>query len=220
MNDILITEANRDKKKHIILLGLSAALVIWSIIGVTDYFAWTMLALPGIIMILCLMFTYNKFQFTTFTYVIVFLHFIVLIIGAKYTYAVNPLFEWLENYFNWTRNYYDRVGHFMQGFAPFFLVKELVLRKGYMKRSKFFYLIVFYFILGISATWELLEFAATIISKKPASYVLSLQGDQWDTHWDMIMALLGAAFALLLFGRFHDKKMDAVKYKDLNNYHK
>lgn len=203
------------KIKHEILLVTISLLVLWSSIDALDYFAWFMLTLPSVALILSLSLTYKKFQFTTFTYVMVFLHILVLLLGAKYRYAGNPLFIEIKEMFNLSRNYFDRVGHFMQGFAPIFMVKEFMLRKGYMKRSKFFYLIITGFILAISATWELSEFFATIITKKPASYILSSQGVSWDTQWDMILAIVGAIAGLLIFGKLHDNKINELKEKDI-----
>ncbi|XMB86039.1 DUF2238 domain-containing protein [Mycoplasmatota bacterium WC44] len=205
----------KEKKKHILLLVLSFFILVWSAIFPLDKFAWVMLTLPAVIYVLCLVFTYKKFQFTTLAYIMVFVHIAILLTGAKYTYNQNPLFLVLKEIFNSSRNHFDRVGHLAQGFAPVFLVKEFLLRKGYLKRSKFFYVIVFSFILAISASWELLEFLATIISNKPASYVLSNQGDIWDTQWDMVMALIGALSSLLIFGKLHDKKIEEIESRKI-----
>ena len=215
--DIVGIDEDYERKKHIILLILSMVFIIRSIIDVTDYFAWFMLTLPSVILVISLSLTYKKFRFTTLTYVIIFLHIVVLTIGAKYRYAGNPLFLNLKDVFNLNRNYFDRVGHFMQGFAPMFMVKEVLLRRGYMKKSKIFYLISIGFILGISATWELLEFAATLITGKPSSYIMSSQGVLWDTQWDMILAIIGAVVALLIFGKLHDRKIGEMKEKDIIN---
>lgn len=202
---------NKEKRKHCILLLLSFIVLIWSATKPLDYFAWFMLTLPALIFVSCLVLTYNKFQFTTLAYTIVFVHIAILLIGGKYTYTFNPLFLEIKEIFNFSRNHFDRVGHLAQGFAPVFLVKEYLLRKGFFKKSKFFYLILFCFILAISASWELLEFFVTIVSNKPATYILSTQGDMWDTHWDMIMAIIGAASALLIFGKLHDKKIREIE---------
>ena len=213
--DITRIEEDYERRNHVILLILCILFCVRSFIGALDYFAWFMLTLPSVILMISLSLTYKKFRFTTFTYVMIFLHIVVLTIGAKYTYGGNPLFLNLKEIFNLNRNYYDRVGHFMQGFAPMFMVKEFILRRGYMKRSKFFYLISIGFVLGISATWELLEFSATLISGKQSSYMLSTQGVLWDTQWDMILAIIGAVLALLIFGKLHDRKIEDMKEKDI-----
>jgi len=213
--DFVGMDAINERTKHKVLLLLSVSMIVYSSVNAIDYFAWFMLTLPSAILLLSLSLTYKKFQFTTFTYVMIFLHIVVLTIGAKYRYAGNPLFLDLKDMFNLNRNYFDRVGHFMQGFVPMFMVKEFMLRKGYMKRSKFFYLIIIGFVLGISATWELSEFFAAMITGKPSAYILSSQGVLWDTQWDMILAILGALSAVLIFGKLHDKYIERMK-DDIN----
>lgn len=199
-----INKSNNNYKEIRLLFGLLIVL-IWSFINANDYFAWVMLTIPATIYVGSLIFTYKKFKFTYFAYFFVFLHIVILLIGAKYTYTFNPLFAKLQDVFDFSRNHYDRIGHFAQGFAPAILVREFLLRKGYFKKSVFFYITVSAFVLGASAAWELLEFFATIISNNSAEYMLSTQGDFWDTQWDMVMALAGCTIALVFLGRRHDK---------------
>lgn len=206
-----------EKKKHLFLFVTITLLLIWSGLDAVDYFAWVMLTVSSVLIVGILALTYKKYQFTTLTYVMVFLHVVVLLYGAKYRYSGVPLGIKVTEMFDLKRNYFDRVGHFFQGFAPMFMLKELMLRKGYMKRSKFFYVIIMFFILGISASWELSEFFASIITKKPASYIMSSQGVLWDTQWDMVLAVIGAATTLIVFGKYHDKKIDELKEKDIKD---
>lgn len=203
-----------EASKHLIILITISLLVVWSGLDAVDYFAWVMLTLPSLGLILGLSLTYKKFQFSTLTYVMVFFHIIVLLFGAKYRYAGVPLGIKITEMFDLNRNYFDRVGHFFQGFAPMFMFKELMLRKGYMKRSKFFYFVLMMSILGISASWELSEFFATLITQKPASYILSSQGVLWDTQWDMVLAVIGGATTLTIFGKYHDHRISELKEVD------
>lgn len=202
-----ILEAARERKKHILFLILGILAFIWSFIGHSDSFAWVMLSLPIVIGVLILVLTYKRFTFTTFAYAMSLLYVVILLIGAKYTYTYNPLFDAIKDYFGHTRNFYDRVGHLAQGFIPVIVFKEIMLIGGYLKRSKFFYVVLFSMVLAFSAAWELLEFAAVLISNKPALYIMSLQGDILDTQWDMTMAVVGAVISLLLLGKYHDKKI-------------
>src|SRR5690554_6042636 len=196
-------DLHREKRLVLALI----AVLIWSAIDARDYFAWTMLTIPVILYAGTLIATHQKFRFTYFTYVLVFIHIVILLIGAKYTYTHNPLFEEVKEIFNISRNHYDRVGHLAQGFVPAIVAREFLLRKGYFKKSKFFYVTIFAFVLAISAAWELLEFFAVVISNLPAKYVLSLQGDYLDTQKDMLLAFIGAALALVSLGKTHDKKI-------------
>lgn len=194
-------------KEHLLILFAAFIILIWSYINSYGRFEWIALAVPAMLYMIVLASIYKKFRFTTFTYIVVLVHILILLIGAKYTYTLNPFFDFLKELFNLSRNHYDRVGHFAQGFVPVFITKEVILRKGYMKRSKFFYLVVYCFVLAISAFYELVEFAMVTMSGRSATFILGHQGDIWDTQWDMILALIGATCALLVFSRYHDKKM-------------
>src|SRR5690554_5019506 len=105
-------------KTHLILLGIFFLVLIWSVIQPFDLLFWFMQALPAMLIVLGLVLTYRKFTFSTFVYVMVLIHTIILLIGAHYTYSRNPFFDFLMNEFQLERNYYDRVGHFAQGFVP------------------------------------------------------------------------------------------------------
>ena len=199
-------DLHREKRLVLALI----AVLIWSAIDARDYFAWTMLTIPVILYAGTLIATHKKFRFTYFTYVLVFIHIVILLIGAKYTYTHNPLFEEVKEIFNISRNHYDRVGHLAQGFVPAIIAREFLLRKGYFRKSKFFYVTIFAFVLATSAAWELLEFFAVVISNLPARYVLSLQGDYLDTQKDMLLAFVGAAIALVTLGKAHDKKIQCM----------
>lgn len=196
------------KASNKLMLVVFFIVLIWSAIKPFSYMTWLPLAAPAMILVLVMMLTYRNFEFSTFVYFVILVHTIILLFGAKYTYTKNPLFDFLMQQFDLNRNYFDRVGHFAQGFTPALIAKELLLKKGYLKRSKMFYYIVFSIVLAFSAAYELAEFATSKISGVPKEFVLSLQGDEWDTQWDMVMALIGATTALTLFRKVHDKSMD------------
>lgn len=179
--------------------------LIWSAYKPYSFITWLLEALPAIIMVLVLALTYRRFRFSNFVYLVVLIHMIILLIGSKYTYERNPLFNLFMEKWDLNRNYFDRVGHYAQGFTPALMAKELLLRKKYVKMNKMFYFIVICIVLAISAAWELLEFAASLISGVPGDEILSTQGVPWDTQWDMVMALLGAGTALIFFRNLHER---------------
>ncbi len=208
-----LMDRSKNDYKELRLILVLIIVLIWSAIDAEDYFAWLMLTIPALIYVGVFIATRKKFKFTYFAYVIVFIHIVILLIGAKYTYSANPLFDKIQEIFNLSRNHYDRVGHLAQGFVPAIIAREILLRKGYFKKSKFFYVTVFAFVLAISASWELFEFFAVIVSGRSAKYVLSLQGDFLDTQKDMLMAFIGAAVALVFFGKTHDKWIKSISKK-------
>ena len=198
-------QKNKEDNNLKIMLGIFFLVLIWSAITPHAFLGWLMEAAPPLIMVLVLALTYKKFRFSNFVYFIVLIHTIILLIGAKYTYAGNPLFQYFKETWDLNRNYYDRVGHFAQGFTPAIIAKEFLLRKGYLKRSKMFYYILFSIVLAISAAWELMEFSYSLITGISGDVILSTQGVLWDTQWDMVMALLGAVTSLVIFRKIHDR---------------
>ena len=152
--------------------------------------------------------TYKRFTFTTLVYTAGFLYACLLMVGAKYTYTYVPLFDSLSEMFGWTRNYYDRVAHFAQGFVPFLVFREYLLRKKILNKGKLNNLIIIAMVLGFSASWELLEYTTSELSGMSQSFVLDMQGDIWDTQLDMLSALIGALTSSLLLGKIHLKLID------------
>ena len=106
------------------LLTLIVLLLIWSAINPFDYFTWFLEVLPAVLGVIVLVFTYKRFRFTNLVYALVFVHCVILIIGGHYTYAEVPVFDWIQDTFNQTRNNYDKVGHFAQGFVPAMITRE------------------------------------------------------------------------------------------------
>ncbi|MBF7096214.1 DUF2238 domain-containing protein [Alkalibacter mobilis] len=196
------------KRLHKIFLGIFGIVLVWSAIDYKSLITWFLEAFPAIVFVLVLVIIYNRVRFSDFVYAMILLHVIVLLWGAKHTYEENPLFDFLMNRYDLARNYYDRVGHFFQGLVPALMAKEILLSRGYMKRNKMFYFTVIAMILGISAFYELLEFAVSRISGVPGYMVLSYQGDEWDTQWDMTTAMIGALISLGLLRKFHDRQME------------
>ena len=195
---------------HIILLVLFVIAYIFSAIRPLDRLAWMGQMTPAVLLVLLLVLTYRKFRFSTFVYLMAFLHALLLVYGAHFTYSQNPLFNQWKEQFGWERNYFDRVGHFAQGFVPAFLAKEFLLRGGYVKKGKMLTLIVILCCLGFSAAYELSEFAVVKIMDVPADAVMGTQGDAFDSLWDMIWALIGASLAVFVFGPFHDSQMEKI----------
>ncbi|CZR09663.1 putative membrane protein [Trichococcus flocculiformis] len=194
----------------IILLVLFVIVYIISAIRPLDRLAWIGQMTPAVLLVLLLVVTYRKFRFSTFVYVMAFLHALLLLYGAHYTYSQNPLFNQWKEQFGWECNYFDRVGHFAQGFVPAFLAKEFLLRGGYVKKGKLLMLIVILSCLGFSAAYELSEFAVVKIMDVPADTVMGTQGDAFDSLWDMIWALIGASLAVFVFGPFHDSQIEQM----------
>lgn len=195
------------KRVHLILLALVVVAYVFSAIRPYDYFSWIGQSTPAVLYVVLLVVLYPRFRFTTFTYLLVFFHILLLLYGAHFTYSSNPLFNQLAEIFGWQRNYFDRVGHFAQGFVPAFLFKEFYLQGGYVKKGKVLSFIVILSCLGLSAAYELGEFALVKLINVPVDAVMGTQGDLFDSYWDMLWALIGACIALFILGKPHDQFM-------------
>jgi putative membrane protein len=131
-------------------------------------------------------------------------------VGGHYTYSEVPLFNWIRDDFAIGRNDYDRLGHFIQGFVPAIIAREILLRKSPLTRGKWLFFIVVSICLAISATYELFEWSVAELTGTAADSFLGTQGDVWDTQKDMAVALIGAIISLLTMGRLHDRFLDKM----------
>lgn len=196
---------------HISLLCIFITIFVWSLINPKDLFIWFLEVLPAVIGLILVIILYNRFRLTNLVYTLILIHSIILIIGGHYTYAEMPAFNWLRDTFDLSRNYYDRLGHFIQGFIPAIIIREILLRKSVMKRGKLLNFLVICVCLAISASYELIEWGVAEATGSAADAFLGTQGDIWDTQWDMFMALIGSISSLLLLSRVHDRVLGTIK---------
>ncbi|MCP3177660.1 MAG: DUF2238 domain-containing protein [Desulfuromonadales bacterium] len=199
--------STRDRVLHLFLLASLLALLVWSVIEPADIFIWILEAFPAIVALIVLLLTYRTFRLTNLAYVLVWLHAAILIVGSHHTYAEVPLFNWLQDTYDLQRNYYDRVGHLAQGFVPAIVAREILLRTSPLRPGGWLFFLVTCVCLAISAFYELVEWWMSVLTGTAADAFLSLQGDIWDTQWDMFWALVGAVAALLLLSRWHDRAL-------------
>lgn len=195
---------------HLFLLITLIAIFAWSLIKPNDFFTWWLEALPAIIGIGLLLIFYNRFRFTNLVYILVWIHAIILLIGAHYTYAEMPLFNWIRDTFELSRNHYDRVGHIAQGFIPAIIARELLIRTSPLRKGGWLFFIILSICLAISAAYELIEWLAAITTDDGAVEFLATQGDVWDTQKDMALCLIAAAVSLLSLSRIHDKQLNEL----------
>lgn len=202
--------ADRERNFHLALLASLALIFLWSAIHPYDRLTWWLEVSPAIIGVFLLVRTYERFRFSRLAYVMVWLHAIVLLVGGHYTYAEVPLFNWVREAFELSRNNYDRVGHLAQGFFPAIVIREILLRLSPLKPGRWLFFLVTCTGLAISAFYELIEWWVALTSGDDAVAFLATQGDPWDTQWDMLLALIGVIASQLLLARLHDASMKRV----------
>ncbi len=194
----------------LVLIGgsvVTAILLLISGIAPYDRLTWWMEVLPVLIVFPLLWVTASRAPLTTLLYVLIVLHAAVLILGGAYTYARVPLGDWVQAMFEWQRNPYDKLGHLFQGFVPAIAAREIFLRGRFVRGAAMRVFLIICTVLAISATYELIEWAAAMAMGQGADEFLGTQGDPWDTQSDMFCALLGAILALLSLSRWHDRQL-------------
>ena len=193
---------------RISLLGLGTAIIaiVLIISGIKPYdrMTWLMEVIPVLIVMPVLFMSFKNFPLTNLLYSLIFLHAIVLIVGGAYTYARVPLGFEIADWFNLDRNPYDKIGHFMQGFVPAIVAREILIRNHILAKGKMLSFIVICIVLAISATYELIEWAAALFLGQGAEEFLGTQGYEWDTQSDIFFALIGGSTALLFLSKWHD----------------
>jgi putative membrane protein len=196
-------------------LPLALAVVVLGALAVSgiapyDRTTWWLEVLPAIVALAILAATRNRYPLTTLLYVLIALHCLVLIYGGAYSYARVPLGFWLQDLFGGERNPYDKIGHFMQGFVPAMIAREVLLRGGYVRGSRMVAFVCVCIALAVSAVYELIEWWAALLLGQGAEEFLGTQGYEWDTQSDMFLALLGACAALAALSRLHDRQLAAL----------
>jgi len=190
---------------------VTLAVLVWSGIRPFDRATWIMEVAPVVIVLPVLWATCKRFPLTTVLYVLIFLHAIVLMVGGAYTYARVPFGFEVAEWFGWQRNPYDRLGHFFQGFVPALAAREILLRGRYVQGRRMLAFIVVCIVLAISASYELIEWAAALALGQGADEFLGTQGDPWDTQSDMFMALVGALTTLATLSGLHDRQLRGLR---------
>jgi putative membrane protein len=183
-----------------------AALVV-SGIAPFDRATWVMEVAPVLIALPLMIGTRQSYPLTTVLTVLIAAHALVLIAGGAYTYARVPLGFWMQDVLGTTRNPYDKLGHFMQGLVPALVAREILIRGGYVIGRRMTAFLCICIAMAISASYELVEWAAALAMGQGADEFLGTQGDQWDTQSDMFMALIGSSTAMAVLSGWHDRQL-------------
>ena len=187
------------------------AVLLWSAIAPKDYFTWILEVAPAVIGFGILVTTRHNFPLTTLVYALILAHCVVLMVGGHYTYAEVPLFDYLKPVLGFERNNFDKLGHFMQGFVPAMIGREILIRKSVIASAWWRNFFIVCFCLAFSAFYELIEWWVAVAVGSGSDAFLGTQGYEWDTQSDMALALLGALAALAALGRTHDRQLRQLR---------
>jgi putative membrane protein len=194
-------------------LGLGVVLAALVVSGVKPYdrATWWLEVAPVLIALPILLATHQRYPLTGLLYCLIAVHALVLIYGGAYTYARVPLGFWLQDALGFERNPYDRIGHFMQGFVPAMIAREILVRGGFVHGRRMLAFVCVCIALAVSAFYELIEWWAALAFGQGAHEFLGTQGDPWDTQADMFFALVGASASLFLLSRLHDRQIERLR---------
>ena len=195
------------RTEALVLLAAGAVALVLSGIAPARRGTWWLEIAPVLIAVPLLLLTARRFPLTPLAYRLIFIHALILMLGGHYTYARVPLGDWIQDWLDLSRNPYDRIGHFAQGFVPAIIARELLLRKTPLRPGGWLFAIVAAVCLAISACYEFIEWWSALIGGASAEAFLGTQGDVWDTQWDMLMALIGALAAQISLARIHDRQL-------------
>jgi putative membrane protein len=197
-----------------LLWAVVGAVFLWSAIRPHDYFTWMLEVFPAVLGAAVLVATRNRFRFTTLVYTLIALHMLILLVGGHYTYAEVPAGNWIRDQFGLSRNHYDRLGHFAQGFVPAMITRELLIRLEIVKRGRWLFVLVTSVCLAISSAYELLEWIVSELTGSAGDAFLGTQGDVFDTQKDMALAMIGAMIAQWSLSPLHDRQLARSGRKD------
>ena len=192
------------------MVAAVSVLLLWSGVDPFDRATWWLEVAPVLVVVPLLIATSQRFPLTPLLYALVGVHAAILMLGGHYSYARVPAGFWVQDLFDLSRNHYDRLGHFAQGFVPAIAVREVLLRTSPLRGSRWLPVLTVASCLAISACYEFLEWWTALVAGVAAEAFLATQGDVWDTQWDMFLAVTGAIAALVTFARVHDRALDRL----------
>jgi putative membrane protein len=201
---------NSSRTPLLLLFAVGAAFLLLGWAPKADRFTWFMENLPVVLGVPVLVYTYRKFPLTNLMYFLIALHCLVLMVGGYWTYAEVPAGDWVKHLLHLSRNPYDRLGHLFQGFVPVLLFRELLFRKGVLRQGPWSAVVLVLMVLGLSASYELLEWQTAVWTGASADAFLGSQGDPWDTQWDMACALIGGLTGLATLSSLQDRSIKAL----------
>lgn len=195
--------------------GLWLTLVFWAAVAWsavrpyqwTDYLLEIATPVGGFVLLAA---TRRLFPWTRLSYLLFLAEGLILVVGAHYTHEHVPLFDWIKDTFDLSRNHYDRFAHFCVGLFLVIPARE-ILTRGPLLRGSWRWALSVVSILALAGFYEITEWwIAVLASPETGAAYLGSQGDPWDAQKDMLLDTLGAIVGLTAFSRTHDRGLEKL----------
>ncbi|MGG1354250.1 DUF2238 domain-containing protein [Psychrobacter pacificensis] len=185
------------------VLASTIAVFIVMVLASIEPLEWSSYLLHqlGTLLFLALMLGACRYRYVSSrSYVLASLFLLIHIIGARYLYSYVPYNDWtqqlfgirLDELFGWQRNMYDRLVHFSYGVLLFNAMADVSKTIFNVQSVKLLIALALMINMSSSLLYELLEWSiAMTLSPEAAEAYNGQQGDIWDAHKDMALALLG-----------------------------
>ena len=190
-----------------VLATTVAVVLVWSRLYAVDRLTWWLESIWVVVGLPLAIAVARTRGVTTLLLTLLAGHAVVLLVGARYTYEFVPLGEWIQAWTGSSRNNFDRFGHFLQGFVPALLARELLRRSTPLRPDRWLGLLCVACALAFSALFEMIEWGASVALGASADAYLGSQGDRWDAQWDMFCALVGASLSIALLSGWHEAQL-------------
>ena len=143
-----------------------------------------------------LVLTHRAFPLSNTSYLLITAWLTLHTVAVHYTYPKVPLSFWLDGWFDFHRNHFDRIVHFSFGFFMTLPLVEVFRRRCNVKGWLLPYLVVMT-VLGFSAFWEIVEaWIGQIAHPNIEQAMVGHQGDVWDPQRDMASAFYGSLLSV------------------------
>ena len=200
-------EVGEKTQRWLLVLGALFVLV-WTALAIAplDRKDWALENALVIFIVPVLVLSRKKLPLSRISYTAIFIFLCLHEVGAHYTYAKVPYDAWfssmtgstLNGFLGLERNHFDRLAHFSFGFLLAYPIREVFLRVADV-RGVWGYYLPLDVTMATSMLFELFEWgAAELFGGDLGVAYLGTQGDVWDAHKDMALAMLGAIIAMLL----------------------
>ncbi|WP_286708138.1 DUF2238 domain-containing protein [Psychrobacter sp. UBA2514] len=192
------------------MLASTIAVFIVMVLASIEPLEWSSYLLHqlGTLLFLALMLGAYRYRYVSSrSYVLAALFLIIHIVGARYLYSYVPYDDWidqlfglrLDELFDWQRNMYDRLVHFSYGVLLFNAMVDISKTIFNVQSVKLLIALALMINMSSSLLYELLEWSiAMTLSPEAAEAYNGQQGDIWDAHKDMALALLGGLIAAVI----------------------